>query len=282
MPVSRNGVYPAIDPTPHYQNQTYKGKVVFVSGASRGIGEETALAYARAGASLVLTARNQKTLDAVKDAILKEVPGAQILTVPMDVKSVKAVDAAMSAAIERFGKLDICIANAGTSGVWNKTFAEQDPDDWWDVMEVNIRGTFHVARAATPHLLKTKGYLVVMSSVAAQMLWPKGSAYGISKHALGRFVEFCALEHPEMKTFSVHPGGIKTQTSMLNPELEYNMLDTVQLPAATTLHMTSGKCDWLSGRYVSANWDLGELEQRWKDDIIKTKALVSKLAMPKL
>ncbi|TFY80072.1 hypothetical protein EWM64_g3945 [Hericium alpestre] len=277
-----DSVYPAIDPQVHYRNQTYRGKVVFITGASRGIGEETALTYAKAGASVVLAARKQETLDGVKNTILAQVPFAEVLTIPTDVKETKQVEAAIKATIDRFGRLDICIANAGKGGRWDQTFAEQDPYDWWDTQEINVRGTYNTAHFAVPHLVKTKGYLIVVSSLAAQFLWPNGSAYGLSKHTLGRFVEFVALEYPDVKVFSLHPGGIKTQTSMENPDLVYNMLDTVQLPAATMLYMTSGKSDWLSGKYVSANWDVEEMERQWKDKIVEKGGLVSKLYIPKL
>jgi NAD(P)-dependent dehydrogenase (short-subunit alcohol dehydrogenase family) len=94
-----------VDPKAHWQAQTYKGKVVFITGASRGIGQATAIYYAKAGAAVAISARKQETLEQTKELILKEEPGAQVAIYPADVKSSDAAEAAVSAAVERFGKL---------------------------------------------------------------------------------------------------------------------------------------------------------------------------------
>ncbi len=105
-------IYPLIDPQVHYDNQTYAGKVVLITGASRGVGLETAIYYARAGASLTIVARKQETLDVSRDAILHEQPSAQVLTFPADVRDVKKAGEAVAATVARFGRLDILVANA--------------------------------------------------------------------------------------------------------------------------------------------------------------------------
>ena len=86
---------------------------MLITGASRGIGAQTALQYARSGASLSLVARSQSSLDASKDAILREHPSAQILTFPADVRDVKRTEEVVAATVAYFGRLDILIANAG-------------------------------------------------------------------------------------------------------------------------------------------------------------------------
>ena len=86
---------------------------MLITGASRGIGAQSALQYARAGASLSLVARTQAALDACKDAILREHPSAQVLTFPADVRDVKRTEEVVAATVSRFGHLDILIANAG-------------------------------------------------------------------------------------------------------------------------------------------------------------------------
>jgi NAD(P)-dependent dehydrogenase (short-subunit alcohol dehydrogenase family) len=86
--------------------------VVLITGASRGIGAQIALQYARAGASLTLVARSQAALDASKDAILRESPSAQVLTFPADVRDVTKAEEVVAATVALFGRLDILIANA--------------------------------------------------------------------------------------------------------------------------------------------------------------------------
>ena len=106
-------MYPTIDPNEAFANQTYRGKVVFITGASRGIGEETAITYAKAGANVTIVGRSQETLDNAAAAIHAAVSGAQVLAVPADVRDAKAIEAAVQATLERFGRLDVLIANAG-------------------------------------------------------------------------------------------------------------------------------------------------------------------------
>ena len=86
-------------------------------------------------------------------------------------------------------------------------------------------------------------------------------------------------ENPGIRIFCVHPGAVATQ---LNAEVQAPNPpeDTQALPAATILYLTSGKADYLSGRYVSATWDLGEVERDWKEKIVAQNGLVNKLSIP--
>ena len=106
-------VYPAIDPEPLYASQAYNGKVVLVTGASRGIGQEISLQYARAGATLAIAARSEEALGESKRAILEAVPSAEVLVLVVDVRESASAEKAVQALLARFGKLDILIANAG-------------------------------------------------------------------------------------------------------------------------------------------------------------------------
>ncbi|KAH9967011.1 NAD-P-binding protein [Russula compacta] len=276
---TRHDIYPTIDPKAHYDAQTYAGKVVLVTGASRGIGAEIALQFARAGAILTLVARSQATLDASKDAILRERPSALVFTFPADVRDVTKAEEAVEATVAKFGRLDILVANAGTVRAVDQPFASKDPKEWWDVLEVNIRGPYNYIHFSIPELLKTKGQVIIITSRTAQMRVPNSSEYCTSKHAIGRFAEFVTIEYPDIKVFSVHPGVV--QTDLLEKARSTVLPNaTVGLAAATVLYLTSGKADYLSGRYVSARWDLGEVERDWKEKIVAQNSLVSKLSIP--
>ena len=113
-------IYPAIDPGLLFASRPYKGKVVLVTGASRGIGQETAIQYARAGASIALVARTEESLTGTRDSIASAVPDAQVLALSADVREAKSVEAAVQRVLERFGKLDVLIANAGFISVLGK------------------------------------------------------------------------------------------------------------------------------------------------------------------
>ncbi|KAJ7451200.1 NAD-P-binding protein [Mycena galericulata] len=281
LPVTRmSDIYPGIDPKPHFEGKTYAGKVVLVTGPSRGIGEEIALFYARAGASLSLVGRKPDELAEVKAKILADVPNAPIEIFVADVVDTQAVKAAVAGTVAAFGRLDIAIENAGKADPWKKPFTEYDPDNWWKTMEVNIRGVYNVAHFALPELVKTKGYNVIIGSIGAQIRMPFASSYVTSKHAVNRLNEYIHIEHPDVKSFSVNPGAIKTTMADNNPEAAPWLIDTLQLPAATLLRLTSGKEDWLSGRYFSPNWELDEVNALWKEKIVEQDALVNRLHIP--
>ncbi|KAI0265621.1 NAD-P-binding protein [Gloeopeniophorella convolvens] len=279
----KRSVYPFIDPQEHYNAQTFKDKVVLITGASRGIGLETAQTFARAGAHLVLVARKQETLDASRDSILKEVPSARVITFVADVRDTKKAEEAVSATVKEFGKLDILVPNAGTVRRYDEPFASKDPEGWWNVMEVNFRGPYNYIQYAIPfaipELLKTKGRIVIVSSGAAQLRIALLSEYCMSKFAVNRFAEFVALEYPDIKIFALQPGAIDTA---IHYEAQAPVMknDTLALPAATILFLSAGKADYLSSRYVSANWDLEEVDRDWKEWIIRENGLVSKLSVP--
>jgi hypothetical protein len=90
------------------------------------------------------------------------------------------------------------------------------------------------------------------------------------------------VEYPDIKVFSVHPGAIKTALydEMSGGKGTFPTPDTVGLSAATMLYLTAGKADYLSGRYVSALWDLAEVERDWKEKIVAQNGLVNKLSIP--
>jgi len=135
--------------------------------------------------------------------------------------------------------------------------------------------------ASAMALQASKGYFIAVSSAGAQMRVPGASDYCISKHALNRLVEFIAVEYPQIKTFSLHPGEIYTQLQRdTRGDMSSVKFDTPQLPAATMLFLTSGRMDWLNGRYVSANWNLAEVERDMKASIMERGGLINKLYIP--
>ena len=106
-------VYPAVNPQRAFRDRTFAGKVVLITGASRGIGQVIATFYARAGAKLALVARTASKLDTVKTQILEEKPNAEVLTFALDVTDTQAAAKAVSSTVERFGRIDVVVANAG-------------------------------------------------------------------------------------------------------------------------------------------------------------------------
>ncbi|TFK53976.1 NAD-P-binding protein [Heliocybe sulcata] len=274
----RTDVYPGIDLNGRLRDAA-KGKVVYITGASRGIGAATALAYAQAGAKglfLSSTSRSASDLQKVRDSIKTAIPDVEVHTCAVDVNDEKVVKESVDECIQKFGKIDVVIANAGYLEKW-ANIGDIDPAEWWRSMEVSIRGTFNVVHHTVKHLVETKGYVLLLSSIAAQLRGPGASAYSVAKHALNRFAEFIDVEYRAqgVKVFSVHPGGVVTVLSSNEPTLPELLHDKVELPAHSMVRLTSGSEDWLAGRYVSCQWDFDVLQTKRKEieeaDLLKNR-----------
>jgi NAD(P)-dependent dehydrogenase (short-subunit alcohol dehydrogenase family) len=281
-------VYDAIDPHTSLKG-SMTGKVIFIAGASRGIGQATAVAFAQAGAHAVyLTARSDKALEETRARVEEANAQTQCAYSVCDVTDPKQVEAAVADCVAKFGGIDAADANAGYLDRWKK-IGESDPHSWWRSWEVNVRGTYHVVRYTLPHLIEsakmrsaegsTGGHLILLSSIGAQLLTPTASDYQTSKHAINRLCEFVNVDHGEdgVKCFAMHPGGVATALGMNMPEsLHANLVDEPGLAAGFAVWLCSGHADWAKGRYLSANWDVGELAAL-KDKIVGDDLLVNRL-----
>ncbi|MBY5990398.1 SDR family oxidoreductase [Roseovarius atlanticus] len=150
-------------------------RTLFITGASTGIGAETARKAVAAGWNVALFARSKDKLDALAD----ELGTDHALALSGDVTDFEELKAAVDAAADHFGGLNAVFANAGrgldTAGVENG-----DPDEWRVMLDLNINGLLYTVKAAYPHLKKTKGHAVLTGSVAGKINLP-GSIYGASK-----------------------------------------------------------------------------------------------------
>jgi len=280
--------YPDINPCTTLKGSA-SGKTIFLSGASRGIGQATATAFAQAGAEAIyITARSENELEETRNKITEANPDTRSAYMVCDVTDAGRVKAAVEDCVARFGGIDVADANAGYLDKWNK-IGESDISSWWRSWEVNLKGTYYVARFCLPHLIEsarkhsargsTGGHLILISSVGAQLLTPGASDYQTSKHAINRLCEFINLDHGEdgIKCFAIHPGGVPTTLAMNMPEEMHPFLvDKPELAAGFIVWLCSGKADWAGGRYLSSNWDVNELLQM-KDRIINDDLLVNRL-----
>ena len=166
-------------------------KTVAITGASAGLGATLALECARRGARLVILARNAERLEAVAREC--EQLGSEVLTVAGDVAVAEDGKRLVEAAIERFGRIDYLVANAGVS-MWT-AFAEiEDVALFRTLMEVNYLGAVHCVHPALPHLKKSKGFFVAISSIQGQVGVPLHTGYSASKHALQGFCDALRME----------------------------------------------------------------------------------------
>ncbi len=166
-----------------------KNKVVVITGASSGIGKALAVKFAGEGAKLVLGARRIKNLHELE----KQLPGAEIESVKMDVTRESDCRLLMDKAIERFGQIDVLINNAGIS--MRAVFDEVELDVLKRLMDVNFWGTVYCTKYALPFLLKTKGSLVGVISIAGHVGLPGRTGYSASKFAVRGFLDTLRIEN---------------------------------------------------------------------------------------
>lgn len=164
------------------------GKVVLVTGAARGIGAATARALAARGARLVLTDVDAEPLH----ELAAELGEQNALATACDVCDLASTEEAVAAAVARFGRLDVVVANAGIASYGS--ISQVDPDTFRRVIDINVTGVFHTARAALPALSESKGYLLVVSSLAAFAPAPGLAAYTASKAGVEQLASAIRLE----------------------------------------------------------------------------------------
>ena len=182
------------------------GKVALITGAARGIGAETAKALAQRGVRLVLTDLDKEPLDEVVAAI-----GADdAVGVIADVCDLESMERAVAQGVERFGGIDLVLANAGIAS-YGSVLAV-DPATFRRVVDVNINGVFHTVRAALPSVIDRKGYVLVVSSLAAFAPAPGMAAYDASKAGAEHFASALRLEvkHLGVDVGSAHMSWIDT------------------------------------------------------------------------
>lgn len=283
-----NDSYPFIDPT----KANLTGKSVLITGASKGLGQQIAISFAKAGASqIAIGARSSLTTtsDLIKSSALAAgLPEPQVLPLNLDIASRTSVSAAADTISQSFsGTLDILINNAGMMSSTD-LIGSSDPKTWWDeTMNVNLQGTYLMTRSFLPLLLTSSTKtLINISSVGAHLVNPTLSAYQISKLAVLRLTEFVAAEYAEqgLVAIAVHPGNILTDIvgngEGMNEELKAVFTETPRLCADSLVFLCGENRGWLSGRYVNCTWDLEELvSEEKKREIVDGDKLKVKLVV---
>ncbi len=178
-------------------------KTAYITGGSKGIGLGIAAALLEMGMNVAITGRHQEALEAAVTELAKVGKG-EILAIQSDVRNYEAEAQAVQQVVDQWGRLDVCIANAGVG-----KFADVDElnvEDWNAVIDINLTGAFHTVKAAIPALKKTEGYIMTIASLAGTNFFQKGAAYNASKFGLVGFTQAIMLD--------LRPYGIKVTTIM--------------------------------------------------------------------
>lgn len=239
---------------------SFAGKVVVVSGATSGIGHAVAVKFAAASARVVGLGRNQAALREVETAVKNA--GGEPLTVAVDVTDSDQAQHAIDEAINRFGGLDVLVNAAGhisTGSIENTSLSA-----WDAMMNVNLRAVFQLMQMAAPHLIKTKGNIVNVSSVTGLRSFPGVLAYCVSKAGVDQLTRCAALElAPKgVRVNSVNPGVVVTEIhkrgGMSEPDYEKFLehsktthpIGRVGDPkeiAELIFYLASEKASWITG-----------------------------------
>jgi NAD(P)-dependent dehydrogenase (short-subunit alcohol dehydrogenase family) len=180
-----------------------KDKVVIITGASSGIGRAAALLFAKKGSKVVAVGRNEKELNALRDEVEIKVQLA-------DVRENTQVEKLVNDTIDSFGQIDVLVNAAGI--LLNGTIEDTKLEDWDKMMNVNLRSVFFLMQKCVPHLEKTKGNIVNVSSVAGIRAFPNVLAYCVSKAAIDQLTRCSALElaPKKIRVNAVNPGVVVT------------------------------------------------------------------------
>ena len=258
-----------------------EGRVVLVTGASRGLGRLLTKTLASAGAAVGLVARSAEQLAEVRDELIDG--GGTAAAVAADVTDPEDLRVAVEEVSDQLGPIDVLINNAGVIGPGGAAW-EVDNEDWWRTLEINLRSVYTCTSLVLPSMIaRGQGRIINITSHAGVYRWPLVSAYSVSKAAVIKLTENLAVElkRTGVTAFSVHPGLLpiglgKPALENLAPadsvegkvygwlrrELEEGRGAEPDEAARFVLRIAAGDCDALSGRHLEVHDDLDELIAR--------------------
>ncbi len=248
------------------QAESMRDKVALVTGATSGIGRATALRLAEEGAKTFLTGRASAALDETAAAIAAR--DGQAAVHAGDLTDAPFAHELVDAVVEEYGRLDILVNAAGIIG--SGSIESTDDASWSAMMAINVDAMFRLTRAAVPHLKKSRGAIVNVSSVTGVRAFPGVLAYCVSKAAVDQFTRCVALELAEagVRVNAVNPGVVVSQLhrragmddvaydAFLEHSKSTHPLGRVGQPediAAAIVFLASAQSDWITGETLSVD-----------------------------
>ncbi|HLS78114.1 MAG TPA: SDR family oxidoreductase [Nocardia sp.] len=244
------------------------GQVAVVTGAGRGLGRAIAVAFAEAGADVVIAARTKQQLDEVAEQVAASGRSAHV--VPADLADAEATAALAGIAVDRFGRLDIVVNNVG--GALPSPLLDTTPEAMTQAFGFNVANAHALIRAAVPHMLATAGggSIVNITSAMGRLPGRAFAAYGTAKAALAHYTRLAAMDlNPRIRVNAIAPGSILTSAleivagdERMRGELERKTpLHTLGEPediAAAALYLVSPAGKYLTGKVIEPDGGLVE------------------------
>ena len=232
-------------------NVTLKDKIVLITGASQGLGRALALAFAGEGARVVVNARSEESVGPVAKEV--EEAGAQILALAADVSKATDVERLVRETVERFGRIDVLVNNAGVLGP-RVGIEEYPEDEWRRVLDANLTGPFLVSKAALAHMPEGGSIINLVSGVSVEGRAEWG-AYSVSKFGMEGLTQILAAELEErgVRANAVDPGGMRTDMrAAAYPEEDPQTRITPEENTAVFLYLASDESKGVTGERFKA------------------------------
>ena len=228
-----------------------KDKVTLVTGASQGLGKALALAFAKEGAKVVVNARSEESIRPVAEAVGNT--GTEVLAVAADVSKSADVERMVNKTVERVGKIDVLVNNAGILGP-RVGIEEYPEEEWRRVIDANLTGPFLVSKAAIPHLPEGGSIINVVSGVSVEGRAEWG-AYSVSKFGVEGLTQILAAELSgrAVRVNAVDPGGMRTDMrAAAYPEEDPATRITPEENTAVFLYLASDESRDVTGERFKA------------------------------
>jgi NADP-dependent 3-hydroxy acid dehydrogenase YdfG len=186
-------------------------KIVFITGATSGFGEACAVKFAANGYNIVITGRRSELLNTLKNEI-ESAFGVKALSLPFDIQRKEEVFSAINTMPDEWKAIDILINNAGLA-LGRDFFQDAEMDDWETMIDTNVKGLLYVSKALLPGMiLRKKGHIINVGSIAGKEVYEKGNVYCASKaavNAISKSMRIDLLQH-RIKVTAIHPGAAET------------------------------------------------------------------------
>lgn len=221
-----------------------KGKTVFITGGTKGIGNGIAEILLEAGMNVAFTSRKQKDADKAAKKLAKTTKSDNVIGIEADVRDLKSQRKAIKKAIKKFGSIDALVANAGIGHF--ASIQDMTAKQWQETIDINLTGVFNSVKAGLDALTESKGYLITIASLAGTNFFAKGAAYNASKFGLVGFTQAVMMDVRQsgIKATTIMPGSVATHFNGNKPDgsddwkiqpedLGQMVLDLLKMPART-------------------------------------------------